>query len=224
VEEIMKTRWMPWTPALILGLGALFTVGMDGQREMELRAPLDVTVPSEIAGQKARDVEVSKAERRVAGMSSYVMRVYSHDAGEVDQTTAAFSVYVGYYTSQTRGRTIHSPKNCLPGSGWEALTSTPVALQTPGGPVIVNRYTLQRGQQKAVVLYWYQGRGRIESNEYKVKWHLLRDAAIKRRSDEALVRIVVPAKVSEDEAFRMAAQVAQTLVPAVDKALPHRSS
>ena len=219
----MKPAWMAWTPALILGLGAVVTVGVDGQRDMTLREPLDATIPMHIAGQQARDVEVSKAERRVAGMSSYVMRVYSRDAQEVDQIAAAFSVYVGYYTSQTRGRTIHSPKNCLPGSGWEALTSRQVPLQTSSGRVLVNRYTLQRGQEKAVVLYWYQGRGRVESNEYKVKWNLLRDAAIKRRSDEALVRVVVPARTSEDEAFRVATQVAQTLVPAVTRALPGRT-
>jgi hypothetical protein len=70
------------------------------------------------------------------------------------------------------------------------------------------------------VLYWYQGRGRVESNEYRVKWNLLRDAALKNRSDEALVRIVVPAKTTVDAALREAADVAKVLVPAVAQALP----
>jgi EpsI family protein len=220
----MKPVWIAWIPGIVLSLGALITVGVDGQRDMALRASLDSTIPLEIAGQQARDIEVSKAERRVAGMSSYVMRVYSPDAQQIDQIAAAFSVYVGYYTSQTRGRTIHSPKNCLPGAGWEALASRPVEVETAAGRVTVNRYILQRGQKKAVVLYWYQGRGRVEANEYMVKWHLLRDAALKRRSDEALVRVVVPASNSENEAFRLALQVAHTLLPAVDKALPDRRS
>jgi EpsI family protein len=220
----MMGKLTGWGPAIILAVGAFFTVGMDGQRTMNLRAPLDQTVPREIAGQIGSDVTISKAEQRVAGMSSYVMRVYSPTGDLQDQISAKFSVYVGYYAAQMRGKTIHSPKNCLPGSGWEALTSKPAVIATAAGPVTVNRYLLKRGKEQALVLYWYQGRGRVEANEYKVKWDLLRDAAIKRRTDEALVRIVVPTTASEEEAFREAARVAALLVPAVNQAMPDRDA
>jgi EpsI family protein len=213
-------KLLAWAPAAILSLGILLTAGIGAQRSMDLRAPLDVTIPSEIKGQKAVDIKVSKAEQRVAGMTSYLLRVFSPGGSQQDQVAGSFSVYVGYYASQIRGRTIHSPKNCLPGAGWEALTSSQVAINTPSGPVNVNRYVLQRRDEKALVLYWYQGRGRVESNEYRVKWNLLRDAALKSRSDEALVRIVVPAKTTVDAAFREAAEVAKVLVPAVAQALP----
>jgi EpsI family protein len=153
-------------------------------------------------------------------MSSFVMRVYSKTGIELDQTAAAFSVYVGYYASQTRGRTIHSPKNCLPGSGWQALASESIPVETQLGQIRVNKYLLQRGEQKALVLYWYQGRGRIESNEYRVKWNLLMDSALKRRSDEALVRLVVPTRQNEAEAYRTATELARKLVPIVASALP----
>jgi EpsI family protein len=216
----MKLRIVTWLPVAVLGLGALLTVSAHGQRAMELRTPLGEAVPRSMDGQRGQDIQISKAEQRVAGMSNYVMRVYSPDGNLRDQVSAAFSVYVGYYASQTRGRTIHSPKNCLPGSGWEALTSRQVAIETPQGPVTVNHYILQRENQRALVLYWYQGRGRVESNEYAVKWHLLRDAAIRGRSDEALVRIVVPAPGSEEEALKVARRVAAQLMPIVDQALP----
>ena len=216
----MTTKLLTWAPATLLALGALFTVGVDGQRSMELRAPLDTTIPREMQGQKGIDLEVSKAEQRVAGMSTYVLRAFSPSGNQLDQAQSSFSVYVGYYAQQMRGRTIHSPKNCLPGSGWEALTSRPAVIATAGGPVTVNRYILQREKQKALVLYWYQGRGRVESNEYQVKWNLLMDAATKRRSDEALVRIVVPVKTTEEAAYELASRVAMSLVPAVTEALP----
>ena len=216
----MTTKLLTWAPATLLALGALFTVGVDGQRSMELRAPLDTTIPRQMQGQKGIDLKVSKAEQRVAGMSSYVLRAFSPSGNQLDQAQSSFSVYVGYYAQQMRGRTIHSPKNCLPGSGWEALTSRPAVIATAGGPVTVNRYMLQREKQKALVLYWYQGRGRVESNEYHVKWNLLRDAATKRRSDEALVRIVVPVKTTEEAAYELASRVAMSLVPAVTEALP----
>lgn len=215
----MKLRMIAWAPAVILAVGAFFTVGVDGQRQLPLRSPLSEAIPREISGQHAKDIEVSDAEQQVAGMTSYVMRVYSPAGDLRDQINARFSVYVGYYAAQLRGKTIHSPKNCLPGAGWEALTDAPVVIATPAGPIKVNRYLLQRGKEKAVVLYWYQGRGRVEANEYRVKWDLLRDAAIKRRTDEALVRIVVPTS-DEAAAFKEASRVAAVLVPALNKALP----
>jgi EpsI family protein len=210
-----------WTPALLLAVGAVATVGVDQQRSMPLREPLDASVPLEIDGFRGTDIEISDEEVRVAGMTSYVMRLYSETAPDNDDLLAAnFSVYVGYYDQQMQGRTIHSPKNCLPGSGWEALVSQPATILTPGGTVHVNRYLLQRDDQQALVLYWYQGRGRIESNEYAVKWDLLRDAALRRRSDEALVRVLVPVTSTEEAALELAESVARLIIPAVDVALP----
>ena len=84
----------------------------------------------------------------------------------------------------------------------------------------MNRYVVQRGTQQALVLYWYQGRGRVEANEYRVKWNLLRDAALRRRSDEALVRVVVPITTSDSAATNFAAGVAGELLPAVARSLP----
>ncbi|HEX7050644.1 MAG TPA: EpsI family protein [Longimicrobiales bacterium] len=216
----MSPAVMAWAPAVLLGAGAILTVGVDVQRALPLRTPLESTVPSEMLGFVGRDIEISDAEQRVAGMTDYLMRVYSASGTGADQTTAAFSIYVGYYDQQIQGRTIHSPKNCLPGAGWEALASRSATIDTPAGAVVVNRYLLQRDSQRALVLYWYQGRGRIEANEYRVKLDLLRDAALRRRSDEALVRVVVPVTTTEDQAFGLAADVAREVIPAVRAALP----
>jgi len=211
------TGLVQWLPAALLGLGALFTVGIDTQRDMRLRAPLDSTVPAELLGYSGRQVIVSPEEVKVAGVSAYLMRNYESAAAP---DTDWFSLYVGYYERQTQGRTIHSPKNCLPGGGWEPLASRTEEIETGIGRVKVNRYLLQRGTEQALVLYWYQGRGRVESNEYVVKWDLLRDAALKQRSEEALVRIVVPVNEGEPAAFERAARAAAEIIPSVYGALP----
>ena len=205
-----------WAPALLLAFGVVITLGIDTQRSLPLRAPLGEAVPASLASFQASDVPISAEEQRVAGMSEYLMRAYRPEG----LAATAFTLYVGYYESQTQGKTIHSPKNCLPGAGWEALTSSRAAVQTPEGPVMVNRYLLKREGEQALVLYWYQGRGRVEASEYRVKWDLLRDSALRGRSDEALVRVIVPVRGSEEDAFRLAAQVAGRVVPAVDRALP----
>lgn len=212
------SRTPSWAPAVVLGVGALLaTVGVKAQRALPLRSPLAASLPERLEGLSGRDIVLSDEERRVAGVTSYLVRYYERPDSA---RTMAFSVYVGYYDRQTQGRTIHSPKNCLPGAGWEPLESRPEAVRTPGGAVTVNRYLLQNGSQRALVLYWYQGRGRVAWNEYRVKWDLLRDAALRRRSDEALVRIVVPVTTTEADAAGFAARVAATLVPAVFAALP----
>ncbi len=154
----------------------------------------------------------------MAGFVDYLFRVYRDPDASVSGSW--FSVYIGYYDQQTQGKTIHSPKNCLPGAGWEPLASETARVPTPGGEVQVNRYLLQRKDERALVFYWYQGRGRVQANEYVVKWDLLRDSALKRRSDEALVRVVVPVIETEDAAFDLATQVASILVSSVDTALP----
>ena len=207
-----------WAPAAVLALGAvLATAGVKAQRTVALRVPLAEAVPAEIGGSRGRDVVLSEGEVRVAGVTTYLARTY----GNADSTgDAAFSLYIGYYAQQTQGQSVHSPKNCLPGAGWQPLTSQPETVAIGGGSVTVNRYLLQNGRQRALVLYWYQGRGRVAWNEYRVKWDLLRDAAVRRRSDEALVRIVVPVRGSEAAALQTARTVAATIVPAVASALP----
>lgn len=209
-------RALPWLPALVLLCGAAAAIGgAQQQRTLPLRAPLERVVPRDLYGYEGRDLVISEEERRVAGMTTYLARAY-----EAGAATAPFSIYVGYYDQQMRGKTIHSPRNCLPGAGWEPLTSRLAAVETAQGEVPVNHYVLQKGTERVIVLYWYQGRGRVAASEYLVKWDLLRDQALRGRSDEALVRVMVPVVGAEDEALRLAMRVAGTLVPTLNQALP----
>lgn len=213
-----------WAPALIFTLGAGLVHGLAPQKDLPLRQPLDAVVPSVIDGMRGMDQEVSEAEANVVGFDDYLLRVYEpaeESLAGTEEKEAWVSTYVGYYESQTQGKTIHSPKNCLPGGGWEPLRSAVADVSLEDGTVHqVNRYVLQRDDDQSLVLYWYQGRGRVASNEYIVKLDLLKDAAIRRRTDEALVRIVVPVTTSEDAAFQQAHSFARTLIPALDRALP----
>lgn len=211
-------KWIAWAPAALLGAGALLTVGIDTQRSMPLRAPLGSTVPVDLPGYAGTDLELSDDLRRIAGVTNYLMRAY---ASASDAAAPAFSLYVGYYDKQTEGRTIHSPKNCIPGSGWEALTSRTARIATGSGDITVNRYLIRKGAQRALVLYWYQGRGRVEPNEYWVKWHLLRDAVLRQRTEEALVRVVVPVAESEEQAFKLASWAVKAVMPSLQRALPN---
>lgn len=213
-----------FVPAALLAVGCALISGVREQRTLALVKPL-TTLPVQLAGYSGRDLPVSAEEQRVAGMTNYVFRIFGEGSRD------AFSVYVGYYQSQTTGKTIHSPRNCLPGAGWQPLENSEQAIQVGNRTVYVNRYLLADSTGQALVYYWYQGRGRVASNEYRVKWDLLRDAALHGRTEEALVRIMVPVQrtrsMSESalhdaqrQADELARSVAQRLVPEVERVLP----
>jgi EpsI family protein len=168
---------------------------------------------------------MSDGERRATAVSDYVFRTFGPDS------ETAFSVYVGYYQRQATGKSIHSPRNCLPGVGWQTVESGTATVLVDGAPRVVNRYILASGQDQALVYYWYQGRGRVAHNEYTVKWDLLRDAVAWGRSEEALVRIVVPIRRAPgyssaawrqhiETAERVAQAAASEMIPRLEVALP----
>lgn len=205
-------RWV--APPIVLGLGWLALLGIQSQTSMGLRGDLRSVFPT-FEDYRVQDVAIPEAERRVAGMTDYLMRVFERDSAQL------FSVYVGYYESQRQGRSIHSPKNCLPGGGWEPVSSGTREVRLRANTVTINRYLIAKGGLQAVVYYWYQGRGRVAWNEYAVKWDLLRDKALHRRSDEALVRIVVPfGPAGPDGADSLATHVAAELAGQLDDVLP----
>ena len=212
-----ETGLRAYMPGLVLLAGCvLLFQGTREQTAVPLAGPLD-RIMAQVDGYRIQDQKVSDEERKVAGMSDYVARVYWQD------TTVAFTTYVGYYDRQMQGKTIHSPRNCLPGAGWEILESRTATVTSATGPHVVNRYLLKNGAQHAVVYYWYQGRGRVVANEYAVKLNLLRDAALKGHTEEALVRIVLPvdaAPAAQARADELGLRMAARLMDEVDTALP----
>jgi len=205
-----------FAPALILAFGCLLLLSVRAQRTLALQAPLS-QLPDPLQGYGHVDIPVPDDQVKVAGMTSYVNRVYTKDSADV------FGLYVGFYDSQQQGKTVHSPKNCLPGSGWEPMSAATDTISVGRDePATVNRYVIANQTQQAIVYYWYQGRGRVAANEYAVKWHLLRDAAVKRRTDEALVRIIVPVTptMSIPQADALARDAARRLIPTLDQFLP----
>jgi EpsI family protein len=109
------------------------------------------------------------------------------------------ALFVAAFRTQRTGKTPHSPKNCLPGSGWEPLASAETSIDVgQAAPIVVNRYIISHGDDRALVLYWYQSRDRVVANEYKAKFWAVADAIRLNRTDTALVRVLVPV-VDRDE-------------------------
>jgi EpsI family protein len=181
MDKVLINKYLP---SVLLFVGCLMLFSTRSQTAVPLAGSLQTVLPS-WSGYSVKEQTVSEEEKKVAGMSDYVARLYQKDSSSV------FSTYVGYYDRQTQGKSMHSPRNCLPGAGWEILRADTAAITAAGATHTVNRYILKNGTVQALVLYWYHCRGRIVASEYAVKWNLLRDAALKGHTEEALVRIVV---------------------------------
>ena len=163
-------------------------------------------------------VEAPLTERiiSVAGMDDYLNRFYTNTVGK------QIEIYVGYYKSQRAGDLIHSPRNCLPGAGWETVRASRSAIQIPGRyPIIVNDFLMTKGLQRDLVLYWYEGRGRAIASEYTAKFWMITDALTRNRTDAALVRIVVPITHTEAEARADGIAFVQTVYPHLSEFIPN---
>jgi EpsI family protein len=148
------------------------------------------------------------------GVDDYVNREYMKGA------TIPVGLYVGYYASQRQGDTIHSPQNCLPGAGWGPVETGIADLQVGGRTVRVNQFVIQKGLDRQLVLYWYQGRGRVVANEYTNKALLMLDAARLHRTNGGLVRLITPIETTAGDAKAALTSFAVTLFPHLDKRLP----
>jgi EpsI family protein len=143
---------------------------------------------------------------------AYVNRLY-RNSGRVA------GLYIGYHRAQRQGNAIHSPLNCLPGSGWQPIRTDHVGLEPFGS---AKRVVIQKGEERQLVLYWYQSVGRIEGSEYWNKYQLVVDAYRSGRNDAALVRIVVPIGREGDGeagAERSARELATRIAPSVTELL-----
>jgi EpsI family protein len=135
-----------------------------------------------------QDVQLDKETLDVLKADDILSRVY-HD----NQNGESATLFVAYFETQRTGKTPHSPKNCLPGTGWTPSQSGIIDISVPGRtkPIPVNRYVVSRGQNQSVVLYWYQARDRVIASEYYAKIYTVADSIRYNRSDTSLVRVVV---------------------------------
>ena len=187
-------------------------------RADEVAVPRDplATLPDTIEGWEGR-AAAPLADDVLAqlGVDDYVNRTYVKSGA-----AAPIGLYIGYYGSQRQGDTIHSPQNCLPGAGWHPISSGLRTISSGGRTLRVNEYVIEKGISRQVVLYWYQGRGRVIANEYTNKALLMLDAARLHRTDGGLVRVLAPVTVSAEDATKDAVTFAAALFPLLDKYVP----
>jgi len=131
---------------------------------------------------------VDDETRDVLKADDLLLRAYRDSS-----TGLAGTLFVAAFRSQRNGKAPHSPKNCLPGAGWTQLSSDDYSIDVGAAqPIVVNRYVVQHGDDRSLVMYWYQSRDRVVASEYKAKFWVMVDAMRLNRTDTALVRVQIP--------------------------------
>jgi EpsI family protein len=184
-------------------------------RPQHLRAPLD-HLPRVIGGWQAvaPDRRLDARTMELLKPQNYLLRNYRKDGRDI-------ALFVAYFGLQQEGQIIHSPRNCLPGGGWEIVKRSLVTIPSADGGWRVNHLILQNELTRLSVLYWYQGRGRIESNEYWERLSLVTDAIRLRRNDGALMRLTtVQPRQGGQEVLDQELFLAAALIPAMERLLP----
>ena len=209
----MKKQY--WLIVFFLVVAILYIKFFTGIEAVPLPADID-DFPQQVASfTMSSSSDLPEYVLKELGVSSYINRDYRDNDGYL------LSLYLGYYAEQREGSMIHSPKNCMPGSGWVPVESSIVTVSSSNSneKYKVNRILFQKGMDKLIMHYWYQGRSRIVANEYIDRVLLIMDSLLRHRSEGALVRVIGPWD-SNGEFEQKQEQFVADLFPVLQQHLP----
>jgi EpsI family protein len=175
--------------------------------------------PSRMGEWEATEIPIDAETREVLAATDLVNRVY-----QSNESLYGVGLFMAFFESQRKGGAVHSPKNCLPGSGWAVVETgtTQIATGPHSAPVRINSYVVQKETEKQLILYWYQSQGRVIASEYSAKVFLVWDALRRGRSDGALVRIATALPRGQEAAAQQRAEAfAQQILPLLPKYIPN---
>ena len=205
-----------WIVVLVL-LGS--TVCLHAMSHGEAMAPRQSLAgfPDAIGSWTGVETPLDAETLQVLGLTDYANREY------LSSSELQVQLYIGYYASQRTGDTIHSPKNCLPGAGWDPIRADYATVPLADGQTIkVNEYVIAQGLDRQLVFYWYQSRGRVVASEYWGKFWMIHDAITRNRTDGALVRLTTPiGQQGEAAAHARLEEFAKLMFPSLDKFIPN---
>ncbi|EMS79267.1 MULTISPECIES: exosortase C-terminal domain/associated protein EpsI [Desulfotignum] len=172
--------------------------------------------PDRIGPWQGKKGALDETISNVLGVEAYVLSDFTRPSGQF------VNLYIGFYQSQRQGDLIHSPRNCMPGAGWNIVETGREILTDPetGASFKVASLVLKKGDQYQMVLYWFHSRGRIIASEYMQKIWLVIDAVFRNRTDGAFVRLITPVKNSRQEAVLLLKDFADDLKPLLDDYIP----
>jgi EpsI family protein len=158
----------------------------------------------------------SVAERKLTPNILEVLKATSYLQRSYYRGPVELEFFVAYYAEQKAGESIHTPKHCLPGGGWEVAETGTVSIPFGNTQTTVNSYVVQQGTERLRILYWYHSKSRIVANEYAAKLYLARDSIVRGTTDGAIVKLTLKDRPG---ALKDAVAFAAAILPSVQKCL-----
>ncbi|MFH0931729.1 MAG: exosortase C-terminal domain/associated protein EpsI [Candidatus Zixiibacteriota bacterium] len=160
------------------------------------RLPLFSSLPLQFGDWNGQEYFFSDETNQVLKADTYAFRKYTSSEGK------ELWLFVAYFKSQKYGSQIHSPKNCLPGSGWKIMSRKKILIKTDtGSDLKVNKLLISDKLSREVMYYWFQTRSGIITSELGLKLDLVLNSLKRAPTDAAFVRINLPLnQLSEKEA------------------------
>lgn len=176
------------------------------------------TFPLKIGEWTGKQEQFEKEIYDVLGVDESFLSTYQTSDGRQVQ------LYVGFYQSQREGDLIHSPKNCMPGAGWSIIHTSIEELIIPNtnlNKIKIIKLILSKGNQRQIVLYWFQSRGRFIASEYMQKIYMVIDSITRNRTDGSFVRLIAPvAGGDERKTIKDMKDFARLLLPVLQEYIP----
>jgi EpsI family protein len=203
--------------SVVLLVGTLLVLNLRSSGEaVPIRQPLD-RFPGVLGDWRAAGGTIFDVDTlNVLKPTDYVMRRYLDPHGQ------NLWLFIAYWDTQRKGAQPHSPKNCLPGAGWEPLDSSQlsISLPQPLPPITVNQYLIQKDHEQLLVLYWYQSQGKTIPDEWRARVEMVRSSITRHRTDGALVRITGPVKGGIQETSARLVGYVRVMYPYLAEYLP----
>lgn len=172
-------------------------------------------IPQRLVGWvKIDDTYFSEAVLKTLRPTEYLYRVYA------DRDGHQVSLYVGYHGGGPDSGPIHSPKHCLPGSGWSNISERNKLISVGDKSIRVVEADYANGGQRELFLYWFQVKGAILTNEYALKLAEIRNSILYSRRDSAFVRISVSYRDVNDDAQLVVERFVRDFYPYINAVLP----
>lgn len=213
--RIVALRWSrALTVAALMTIGASAVwISIQNTEPLKVAREPFLLFPRQLEGWSGVTSQLDTDIERVLGATDYLNSTFvaPNEAGPVN-------IFVAFYEKQTEGSGIHSPEVCLPVGGWEIFNLEPYELNSGVegyGRFQVNRAVIQKGLNQQLVYYWFEQRGKRQTNDFTAKIGVVIDSLTMGRTDGALVRYVTPINPGEHESdadARLARFIGMSLV------------
>jgi exosortase D (VPLPA-CTERM-specific) len=207
--------------AVLVAIATAASPTLEVREELIPKRELLAGFPLSIEGWEALGNEkITGAVLEELNLDDYLLANYRKGSG------MPVNFYVSYYSNQRARASVHSPRACLPGGGWQIKNVDEHRIESAQGDgksLTVNRVLMQKGSQRQLVYYWFPQRGRNLISEYLVKWYIFRDALARGRTDGAMVRLITAVSKEEgwEDADRRLEEFSSLVIPRLSTFVPN---